>query len=72
MIYAQSQWNLDLKAHWHDTSLVATSMYSNIYNEIWGFQSNSHDYAVIGSTMGTHIIDVTNTDSIFSCLYPWS
>ncbi len=65
VIYAQSHWNLDLKAHWHDTSLVATSMYSNIYNEIWGFQSNSHDYAVIGSTMGTHIIDVTNTDSIF-------
>ena len=66
---AQDSWNVSLVYNWNDTSLPVAFPYFNIYNEIWGFQVNNHDYAVIGSTNGTHIFDVTNTDSIYERLY---
>ncbi|HIF15168.1 MAG TPA: choice-of-anchor B family protein [Bacteroidetes bacterium] len=66
---AQDSWNVNLVFNWHDTSLPATFAYSNVYNEIWGFEVNNYDYAVIGSTNGTHIFDVTNSDSIYERLY---
>ena len=65
LLFAQQSWNVSLKYHWNDSTLPGTTLYDNVYNEIWGFQVGGHDYAVIGSTMGTHIFDVTDTDSVF-------
>ena len=55
---SKSQCNL--LYHWEDTSLVGSWAYNNTYNEIWGVEVNNHEFAIIGSTEGTHIFDVTN------------
>ena len=58
--YAQSGENFDLLYHWSEDSLVGSSMYNNTYNEIWGVVVNEREFAIIGSTAGTHIFDVTD------------
>ncbi len=50
---------------WKDTTLVGTSAFDNTYNDVWGVAVNGKEYAIIGSTWGTHIIDVTNPNAIF-------
>jgi hypothetical protein len=51
---------LNLLGHWSDSTLVGSRAYNNTYNEIWGLAVNDREFAVIGSTAGTHIIDVTD------------
>ena len=58
--YAQSGENFDLLYHWSEDSLLGSSMYNNTYNEIWGVVVNEREFAIIGSTAGTHIFDVTD------------
>jgi choice-of-anchor B domain-containing protein len=55
-----SQQQAILAGQWSDTTLVGSSQYDNTYNEIWGLVHNGVEYAVIGSTAGTHFIDVTD------------
>ena len=50
---------------WKDTTILGTTLFDNAYNDVWGFKVNNHEYAVIGSTFGTHIIDVTDPTDIF-------
>ncbi|MFT6705260.1 MAG: choice-of-anchor B domain-containing protein [Flavobacteriales bacterium] len=45
---------------WSNPDLVGSSAYDNTYNEIWGHAANDREYAIIGSTAGTHFIDVTD------------
>ena len=59
--------NLQLLYHWVDDGTVLNvepdpgdNWVGNVYNEIWGFVQNGHEFAVIGSTQGTHIFDVTD------------
>lgn len=49
-----------LYGQWSDPSLVASSEHKNVYNEVYSIYNEKGEYAVIGSTAGTHIIDVTN------------
>ncbi len=58
--FAQDSMNVHLLFHWNDTTLVGSNAYNNTYNEVWGFVQGGREYAVIGSTMGTHIFDVTD------------
>ena len=58
---------LELLYQWTDDGSVLTAQTNpgdnwvgNIYNEIWGFTQNGHEFAVIGSTQGTHIFDITD------------
>lgn len=51
---------LNLLGTWSDSSLPVTDAWGGPYNEIWGLVVNDHEIAVIGSTMGTHFIDVTD------------
>lgn len=52
--------NLELLYQWSDeTGISGDNWVGNIYNEIWGFVQNDHEFAVIGTTQGTHIFDVT-------------
>lgn len=51
--------------NWHDDSILPTSAYNNRYNECWGFAINGHEYGVIGSTAGLHIVDVTDPTDVF-------
>ena len=52
--------NLELLYQWSDETISGDNWVGNIYNEVWGFTQNGHEFAVIGSTEGMHIIDVTD------------
>lgn len=49
---------------WFDTTLAGSAQYNNTYNEIWGIAQGDKEYAIIGSTFGTHFIDVTDPSAI--------
>ncbi len=57
-LFAQTEANL--LGTWSDENLQGTWLYDNTYNEVWGIASNGKEYAVIGSTDGTHFIDITD------------
>lgn len=61
---AVGQYQLRLVYHWHDSTLPATTAYGNIYNETWTYAASGREYAIIGSTMGTHFFDVTDTSNV--------
>lgn len=47
--------------NWDDTS-IPSSVY-NSYNEIWGVVANNREFAVMGSTVGTHFFDLTDINN---------
>ncbi len=55
---------LTLAFHWADETLVGSSEYNNTYNEVWGLVVNDREFAVIGSTAGTHIFDISDIESV--------
>ncbi|MDF1673418.1 MAG: choice-of-anchor B family protein [Vicingaceae bacterium] len=64
MAKAQSSFNMNLVYQWNDSSLPPSAAHDNTYNEIWGYENNGREYAIIGSTMGTHIFDVTDVNNV--------
>lgn len=60
---AQTSMNMDSLFNWQDPTIVPSSAHSNTYNEIWGYAKGDNEYAIIGTTSGTHIFDVTNPSS---------
>jgi len=67
-ISQQSQ-NIQLLYTWSDSTLPATSFHDNTYNEIWGYANNGKEYAIIGSTMGTHIFDITDIGNVDTTVF---
>lgn len=63
-IQAQVQ-KMKLLGHWRDSSIVGSAAYDNAFNEAWGLAVNGHEYAIIGSTAGTHFIDITDPTKPF-------
>ena len=55
----KAQNGLDLLFTWSDETISDQNWVGNAYNEIWGIAQNGHEFAVIGSTQGTHIFDIT-------------
>ena len=53
-----------LLSNWTDTTLVGSTSYNNSYNEVWGIAKDGREYAIIGTTFGTHFIDVTNPEQL--------
>lgn len=58
--FAQRGMNMDSLFNWTDPMLVPSSAHFNTYNEIWGYAKDGREYAIIGTTAGTHIFDVTD------------
>ncbi len=56
--------NIEKIFQWKNDTIVGSTAFNNAYNEVWGFVQNDREFAVIGSTEGTHIFDVTDTDNI--------
>lgn len=56
-------YNMKLLGIWTD-STIPTNAGGYTFNEVFGFEMNGKEYAVIGSTQGTHIIDITNPSSM--------
>lgn len=61
---AQVSSNIQLLYHWEDTSIAGSTWYDNVYNEIWGYSKDGREYAIIGSTAGTHIFDITDPNNV--------
>ena len=59
-VWAQDSLNVSTLFHWQDTSLVPSAAFNNTYNEVWGYEQDGREYAIIGSTAGTHFFDVTD------------
>ncbi len=57
---AKAQETATLLYNWQDTTLVSSWTYANTYNECWGLIVNNREFAVIGSTAGTHFFDITD------------
>ena len=51
--------NVELLYNWQGDSLPVSSI-GGQYTEVYGFVYDTREYAVIGTTLGTHIIDVTD------------
>jgi len=57
--HAQMQLNLPLLYNWSDPTIPPA--FYGAYNDCWGYaDSLGHEYAIIGSAIGTHFFDVTN------------
>lgn len=59
LLIGQVSLNINLLDHWADDSLPATSSKVR-YNECWGYTIDNQEYAIAGSTKGTHIFKITN------------
>ncbi|MEN8927322.1 MAG: choice-of-anchor B family protein [Flavobacteriales bacterium] len=55
--------NMRLLGTWTDTNL-ATNAAGYTYNEVFGFEMKGVEYAVLASTQGAHIIDITNPSAM--------
>ncbi len=66
---AQLPVEAELLFHWQDDDLPVNSWLNSRYNEVWGFLQNGREYAVIGSTNGTHIFDITEPESAYEAAY---
>jgi len=61
-LQAQSSKNVTLLDHWTDNTLISAQ---NIrFNEVWYFQRNDREYAIIGSTAGTHFFEIMPDDKL--------
>ena len=60
--YSQDSLNVSKVYQWQGEGLPGSFLYNNTYNSVWGYARDEREYAIIGSTMGTHIIDVTPND----------
>lgn len=61
-ILAQDSLNIKLLFNWNDTTLPK-NIYNASFQEVWGVAINNREYAIIASTVGTHIFDITNPQS---------
>ena len=63
-VKSQNSMNMTLLSQWKDSSITGSLLYNNAFNEVWGYTRNNREYAIIGSSRGTHFFDVTNPSSI--------
>ncbi len=62
---AQNSFNIELLFHWDDSTLTSTFAHDNVYNDIWGYAQQGKEYAIIGSTKGVHIFDITDPSNAY-------
>ena len=66
--YCQNQKNITFLDQWENDSLITNSSQSR-YSGCWGFSQNENEYAVIGSTEGTHVFRISENNTLTSCGY---
>lgn len=60
----QAQTKLELLGHWRDPDIPGSAAYDNAFNEAYGVVVNNREYAVIGHTLGTSFIDITDPKNL--------
>lgn len=60
--FSQDSLNMRTLFHWEDPTIPPAFFIQNPYNEIWGWYDEVKDreYAILGSSIGTHFFDVTD------------
>ena len=61
---AQTSLNMTKVYQWSDSTLIPSADHINTYSEIWGYEKDGKEYAIIGSTQGTHIFDITDVNNV--------
>lgn len=59
VLFAQESHNILLLDNWQDATLPANSTDVR-YNDCWGYTQNGQEYAIAGSTSGTHFFAIRN------------
>jgi choice-of-anchor B domain-containing protein len=58
---AQDSLNVRHLFNWDDPDIpVGIPALFNQYNEVWGYAANGREYAFLGSSLGVHVLDVTD------------
>ena len=57
--FSQDSKNVDLLYSWTSQDTLVTG-----YNDIWGFEIDGEEYAVIGSNWGTHFVNVSGNQPV--------
>jgi choice-of-anchor B domain-containing protein len=58
---AQDSLNVRHLFNWDDPDIpVGVPVLFNQYNEVWGYAANGREYAFLGSSLGVHVLDVTD------------
>jgi choice-of-anchor B domain-containing protein len=52
--------NMSMLYNWTEEGLPSSAAWGNTYNEVWGHAADGREYAIIGTTMGTQFIDITD------------
>ena len=64
LAFSQSH-NINLIYSWTDTTIIPVSSFGNQrFNDVWGYEQNGLEYAIIGSTMGVHFFNITDTTNL--------
>jgi len=63
LVFAQSFQNMTLLDQWHQDSLISNSSKVR-YSDCFGFVQNGNEYAVIGSTEGTHVFLINDESKL--------
>lgn len=57
--FSQVNFNLELLDNWNDENIICNSTQIR-YNDCWGFTLDGKEYAIIGSTEGTHYFSISD------------
>ncbi|MCB9169743.1 MAG: choice-of-anchor B family protein [Flavobacteriales bacterium] len=60
LVRSQDSLNVHLLFHWDPDSIPGSAAFDNQYDDVWGYAQDGSEYAIIGSSLGTHIFDVTD------------
>ena len=58
--FAQDSLNVHLLYHWDEDTIPGSAAFNNQYDDVWGYVQGGSEYAIIGSSLGTHLFDVTD------------
>ncbi len=60
---AQDSLHMETLFHWDGSNAVGSQLYDNVYNEVWGYAQDGREYAIIGTSAGTHFFDITEPEN---------
>ena len=58
-LFSQS-YNIKILDQWYIEGLPFTNDGESVFNEVWGLEIENDKYAIIGSTMGTHVLRIND------------
>lgn len=65
-LFSQEYKNISLLDNWSEDTLITNSNLAR-YSGCWGFTRNGEEYALIGSTEGTHFFHLTSDNKLSNC-----